>query len=112
MAQAAAPKEIIIYADDQGNEPFMDWLYGLKDKQTRKRIELRLLRLEQGNCGDWKALGEGGFELRLFFGSGYRIYFGEDKDNIVVLLCGGDKSSQSQDIEIAKSYWKVYKNHA
>lgn len=112
MAQAATPKEIIIYADDQGNEPFTDWLYGLRDKQTRKRIETRLLRLEQGNYGDCKMIGEGISELRLFFGPGYRIYFGEDQGNIVVLLCGGDKSSQPRDIETAKRYWKEYKDHA
>ena len=112
MAQAATPKEIIIYADDQGNEPFTDWLHGLGDKQVRKRIETRLLRLEQGNYGDCKAVGEGISELRLFFGPGYRVYFGEDKGNIVVLLCGGDKSSQARDIETAGNYWKEYKDHA
>jgi putative addiction module killer protein len=49
--------------------------------------------------------------LRLFFGPGYRVYFGEDARNIVILLCGGDKSTQNQDIETAKAYWKEYQEH-
>lgn len=112
MAQPIVPKEIIIYADANGTEPFTNWLYGLKDRQARKRIETRLLRLEQGNYGDCEPVGEGVSELRLFFGPGYRVYFGEDKENIVVLLCGGDKSSQSRDIATAKDYWKEHKSHA
>jgi len=55
-------------------------------------------------------LGQGVHELRLFFGAGYRIYFGEDGDKIVVILCGGDKSSQSKDIEFAQNCWKDYKD--
>jgi putative addiction module killer protein len=55
--------------------------------------------------------GEGVSELRLFFGSGYRVYFGEQDNQIVVLLCGGDKGSQGKDIEQAKTYWKEYLNH-
>ena len=65
--------------------------------------------MEDGNFGDHKGVGEGIFELRLFFGPGYRVYFAEDGDTIVLLLCGGDKSSQSRDIELAKQCWKDYK---
>ncbi|MEH1859547.1 MAG: type II toxin-antitoxin system RelE/ParE family toxin [Nostoc sp.] len=68
----------------------------------------RLRRLEQGNYGDVAPIGDGLSELRMFFGSGYRVYFGEDAENIVVVLCGGDKSTQNQDIEDAKAYWKEY----
>ncbi len=56
-------------------------------------------------------IGEGLSELRLFFEPGYRVYFGEDAGNIVVILCGGDKSSQGSDIENAKAYWQKYKTH-
>lgn len=59
-----------------------------------------------------KPIGEGLSELRLFFGSGYRVYFGEQEDCIVVLLCGGDKRSQPKDIKEAKTYWKEYLTHA
>lgn len=112
MAQAVTPKTVIIYADEAGTEPFTDWLEGLKDKQDRRRIQTRLLRLEQGNYGDCKPVGEGVSELRLFFGPGYRVYFGEEEENIVLLLCGGDKSSQTRDIEAAKTFWKEHKSHA
>jgi putative addiction module killer protein len=112
MAQAVTPKDVIFYADEAGKEPFADWLDELKDKQSRKRIETRLLRLEQGNYGDCKPVGDGVSELRMFFGPGYRVYFGEDTGNIIVLLCGGDKDSQTQDIETAKIYWKEYQSHA
>jgi len=101
---------MIIFADEAGREPFTEWLTALRDKQGRKRIESRLLRLEQGNYGDCEPVGEGVFELRMFFGPGYRVYFGEDAENIVVLLCGGDKNTQDHDIEAAKAYWKEYRH--
>lgn len=108
MAQMAKPKRVIVYAGAHGNEPFTDWLYGLRDIMGRKRILARVARLEQGNYGDCEPVGEGISELRMVFGPGYRVYFGEDANNIVVLLCGGDKGSQSQDIRDAKAYWKEY----
>ena len=110
MAQTAQSKQMIIFADETGREPFTEWLTALRDKQGRKRIESRLLRLEQGNYGDCEPVGEGVFELRMFFGPGYRVYFGEDAENIVVLLCGGDKNTQDRDIEAAKAYWKEYRH--
>lgn len=111
MAQAVTPKTVIVYADDQGEEPFMEWLNSLKDVQVRRRILARLRRVEQGNYGDSKHLQDGVFELRLFFGPGYRVYFGEDGDQIVVLLCGGDKSTQQKDIDAAMTYWQEYQSN-
>ena len=105
------PKEIVFYEDNQGNEPFHDWLEGLRDKQTRRRIINRISRMQGGNYGDVAPVGEGVSELRLFFGAGYRVYFGEDNQHIVVILCGGDKSTQSDDIARAKMYWKEYKSY-
>jgi putative addiction module killer protein len=104
------PKQIVFYADEDGNEPFQLWIDNLRDKQGRRRIINRLFRVQQGNYGDVEPIGEGLSELRLFFGLGYRVYFGEDTGNIVVILCGGDKDSQSRDIEDAKAYWKEYKS--
>ncbi|MEZ4511944.1 MAG: type II toxin-antitoxin system RelE/ParE family toxin [Chloroflexota bacterium] len=106
----AEPKTIIIYRDHNGNEPFNRWLNSLHDGATRRRILKRLLRLEQGQYGDYKPVGAGVNELRFFFGSGYRIYFGEDNNTIVVLLTGGDKDSQNRDIQQAHAYWQEYKN--
>ncbi len=88
------------------------WLDDLRDTRNRRRILSRLIRVEKGNYGDVEPIGEGLSELRLFFGAGYHVYFGEDAGNIVVILCGGDKDSQSQDIENAKAYWQEYKNNA
>ena len=111
MADATTPKRVIVYANDNGEEPFTDWLYGLRDVVGRRRILARVSRLQQGNYGDCEPVGEGVSELRMFFGSGYRIYFGEQGNDIVVLLSGGDKGSQSNDIQQAKVYWKEYLSH-
>lgn len=112
MDKQSFVKNIIVYQDPRGHEPFTAWLEGLRDAQVRRRILIRLRRVAQGNFGDVKALKGGVFELRLQFGSGYRIYFGEDGNTLVVLLLGGDKSSQYKDIELAKVYWMEYQSHA
>lgn len=112
MADRNSPKTVIFYRNAAGTEPFSDWLNRLRDSVARRRILTRLRRLEQGNYGDFKAIGSGVNELRFFFGAGYRVYFGEDGDTLVVLLCGGDKSSQRRDIEQAQAYWQEYKNNA
>lgn len=107
----AMPKRVIVYANDSAKEPFTEWLFGLRDVMGRKRILARISRLQQGNFGDFEQVGDGVNELRMFFGSGYRVYFGEHGTDIVVLLCGGDKGSQSKDIQQAKAYWKEYLSH-
>ncbi len=112
MAIDNSPKKVIIYQDASGKEPFTRWLKKLRDPSSRRRILKRLHRIESGNYGDNKSVGNGIRELRFFFGAGYRVYFGEDGDTLVILLCGGDKDSQNRDIEKAKNYWKEYKNHA
>lgn len=111
MIQAIQAKQIIIYADENGHEPYLNWIDNLKDKKNQQRIRARIRRLAEGLYGDCHSVGEGILELRMFFGSGYRVYFGEDTGNIVILLCGGDKDSQNQDVKNAKEYWKDYKNH-
>jgi len=65
--------------------------------------------MEQGNFGDYKSIGEGLYELRLHFGSGYRVYYGKIGDEIILLLAGGDKNTQKQDIQKARYYWRDYK---
>ena len=105
-------KQVIAYKDSIGKRPFTEWLNNLRDSKGKQRILQRLYRLEQGNYGDYKSVGEGVNELRLDFGPGYRIYFGIDGEDIVLLLCGGDKGSQQDDIRKAKVYWKEYNGHA
>ncbi|WP_245394948.1 type II toxin-antitoxin system RelE/ParE family toxin [methanotrophic endosymbiont of Bathymodiolus puteoserpentis (Logatchev)] len=82
---------------------FDNWLAGLKDAKTKARVLLRVRQVSQGNFGDHKSLGAGLFEMRFFFGSGYRIYYTVKNKQVVILLTGGDKSSQEKDIKKAKS---------
>ena len=98
-----------MYQTSGEREPFNEWLISIRDVETQARIRARLERLEDGNLGDCQSVGEGVFELRIHFGSGYRVYFGQVGNTIILLLCGGDKSSQRQDIERAKTYWLEYK---
>ena len=79
-------------------EVFDDWFESLKDKPTARRVQARIDRAEEGNFGDHKAVGEGVSEMRIHFGPGFRVYFTQRGMEIVILLSGGDKSSQTQDI--------------
>ncbi|RKU21643.1 addiction module protein [Candidatus Poribacteria bacterium] len=103
------PREIETYRTKNGREPFTEWFNAIQDTRTQTRIRGRLDRLEKGNFGDCASVGGGVFELRLHFGPGYRIYFGEMDRTIVLLLCGGDKSTQIRDIQRAKGYWLEHK---
>jgi putative addiction module killer protein len=87
-------------------EQFRDWLDGLRDRKARLRIDDRLRRLASGNAGDTKSVGGGVQELRLHFGPGYRIYYIWRDGVLIILLCGGDKSSQARDITKAKELAK------
>lgn len=104
MSQAT-PKRLLTYLTNQDVCPFDDWLDSLKDQRAVAQIQKRLIRVELGNLGDFKSVGEGVYELRIFYASGFRIYFGQQGSDIVILLCGGDKSTQSKDILLAKKYW-------
>ncbi len=81
---------------------FDTWLAALRDAGSRRRIVARIERIKQGNFGDYKSLGDSLYELRFFFGAGYRIYYTLQGNKVVFLLSGGDKSSQSRDIEKAR----------
>jgi len=109
MVKATEPKRLVVYQDAGGREPFTDWLNGLRDREGRRVVLKRLGRLEHGLYGDCKPVGDGVSEQRIFFGSGYRVYFGEEDGRIIILLCGGDKDSQKMDIKAAKAYWKEHK---
>jgi putative addiction module killer protein len=100
--------EILQYQALSGKKPFGEWLLSLNDRNVLARILTRLDRLQLGHFGDAKKISAGVWELRFFFGPGYRIYFGLDGRSIVILLCGGDKSSQAGDIRRAQEYWQDY----
>lgn len=99
--------EIRIYTQPDGQAPFKEWLESL-DPKAQQRIESRLSRFEEGNFGDHKAIEPGLFEARLFFGPGYRIYFARLGNTVVLLLAGGDKSSQRRDLRRARDYFNLY----
>lgn len=88
---------------------FDHWLASLRDRQARAKVLARILRLSLGNPGDVKSVGEGVLEMRIDHGPGYRVYFVQHGPVVVVLLCGGDKSTQDRDITQAKALaaqWK------
>lgn len=85
---------------------FTTWLAGLRDERARARILKRLDRAKDGNLGDVAPVGEGVSEMRIFYGPGYRVYFVQRGSELIVLLCGGDKSTQGADIEEAKALAK------
>ncbi len=99
------PQEIVLYISQDGSCPFTTWLNDLRDRQARAKIRKRLDRIELGNLGDVKPVGEGVMELRIHYGPGYRVYFSQAGSRIVLLLCGGDKKTQEKDILRAKQYW-------
>ena len=101
--------EIEIYETDKEKRPFELWLRSIKEIHTRAKIRLRLDRLRIGNFGDCKTISSGVCELRIHCGSGIRIYYGKIGNKVVLLLCGGDKSSQAKDIVKAKKYFEDYK---
>ena len=104
--------EIRKYRLSDGLAPFDRWIAKLKDGRAKARILVQLDRLSNGLPGDWKSVGEGVFELRIFEGKGYRVYFAREGKSIVILLCGGDKSTQGRDIKLAKAYWQAYRRQA
>jgi len=108
MIKISRIKELKIYITSTGKQPFVEWLESLKDKTIRYRIKERLDKVALGNMGDSKSVGNGVMEFRFNFGSGYRIYYGEEDNQIVLLLCGGDKATQHRDIKKAHSFWKDY----
>jgi len=100
------------YVTAAGKNPFRRWLHALRDVGARARIRVRLNRVRLGNFGDAKAVGGGVSELRIPYGPGYRVYFARAGSTVVLLLSGGDKSSQKRDIETAKEYWLDYQRRS
>lgn len=89
-------------------ENYSKWFGSLKDRNAKLRIDIRIRRLSLGNPGDVKAVGEGVSELRIDYGPGYRIYFTERGEQLILILVGGDKSSQPKDIAKAKEIAKEF----
>ena len=103
--------EVRQYRTQDGKVPVLEWLGRFRDRITRARITARLDRLTLGLRGDWRSVGGGVSELRIDYGPGYRVYFAQHANTVVILLCGGYKRTQAKDIEQAHAYWKDYKAH-
>jgi len=100
--------QIELYQRQNGTVPFRDWLHSLRDLQAVARIRARLTRIRAGNFGQARALGGGVSELKIDHGPGYRVYYAMSGRTVVLLLIGGDKSTQKRDIETATDYWREY----
>ena len=108
MTMQAFPYEIDYYKTAEGKTPFRDWLEKLRDVTGRAKIRIRLDRARLGNLGDHKQLADGVWELRIDSGSGYRVYFAKEGKRLILLLIGGDKSTQQRDIALAAGYLQDY----
>ena len=97
------------YVAANGKRPFAEWLCSLSDRDAAARVQIRLERLRLGNFGDVRSVGKGLSELRIDVGPGYRVYFMVEGQSIVVLLCGGDKTTQQKDIRRAREYLADYR---
>lgn len=102
---------IVEYVATDGRCPFKKWIDGFKDIQTKARIYRYVRSLSLGIFNNCKSVGEGVHELKIDFGAGYRVYFGNAGGTIVILLCGGSKRTQDKDIKLAQKYWAEYKKH-
>lgn len=83
-------------------QTFRDWLHGLRDAQARIRVQARIRRIADGNPGQFRTLKGGICEMKIDYGPGYRVYYTQRGDVLVILLCGGNKSTQQQDIKAAE----------
>ncbi len=101
--------EIRRYLTGSGKDVVGEWLAGLRDARARAKITARLARLEVGNLGDCKPVGEGVWELRIDWGPGYRVYYAMVGSAVILLLLGGDKRKQARDIRCAAEYLNDYK---
>ena len=102
--------EALFYETGDGRKPAQEWLENLKDIRGKAKIYARIRRCEAGNFGSYRELGEDLYELKEPFGAGYRVYFTiSRREEVVLLLLGGDKSTQTKDIEKARKYLYEYK---
>ena len=96
------------YLDARGRSPFAKWFNAL-DSPVAAKVTTALVRIEHGNFSTTKGVGAGVYECRIDFGPGYRIYFGKDGETVVILLAGGTKKRQNEDILAAQKQWNDYK---
>ena len=104
------PRTAIYFKDSQSRcEPAREWLDSLRDRVAQAAIYVRIARAESGNFGDHKSVGAGVMEMRVAVGPGYRLYYALDGQDVILLLFGGDKSTQAKDIRKAKDFWRSHR---
>jgi len=98
------------YADENGHEPFAVWYAALKDRKVKQAVDRRMIRAELGQFGDCKPCRDGVWELRIDLGPGWRVYYALAGKTVVLLLCGGSKRTQDNDIARACGYWQDWQH--
>ncbi|MGH6840483.1 MAG: type II toxin-antitoxin system RelE/ParE family toxin [Methylocella sp.] len=101
--------DVLEYVDRQGQSPISAWFNGL-DPAAAAKVTTAITRLSLGNISNVKGAGAGVFETKIDFGPGYRVYFGKDGERVVILLAGGTKQRQQEDIAAARERWRDYKD--
>ena len=97
------------YTNERGSSPYAEWLESVRDKRARAKVIMQVDRMESGLFGDSQSIGDGLSELRIHYGPGYRVYYCRENQDTFLVLCGGNKSTQSSDIKRAKAYWQEHK---
>ena len=103
----AVPQKVLFYTTQDKFCPFADWLKSCKDKKVLDNIRQRIIQLRKGNFGVYRNLTGDLYELKIYYGPGYRIYFAREDNETVLLLLGGTKRTQKRDIEKARNYLKA-----
>lgn len=106
------PLQLLYYQTRDGRMPFREWAIAIDDQVAHAALLARLARLRLGLFGDCRQVGAGVQEMRIDAGPGYRAYFASTSGGVVLLLCGGDKRSQSRDIRQSKIYWRDYEERS
>lgn len=111
--KSVAVYELQDYLTVEGRDPIQEWLSSLVDRTAKVRIAARIQRMAAGNFGSCRPLSEGVWELKIDHGPGYRIYYARSGNRVILLLCGGDKRRQHDDVQTAVQYWKdwQWRNH-
>ena len=107
--RVVTPRTVENYVTQSGVDVFQAWLDGLKDTRAQILVDKTIAKIRLGNLGDHKSIGEGVQEIRLDYGPGYRLYFAEHGNTLIILLCGGTKKRQQDDITQAKLFWNDWK---
>lgn len=109
MNMDVQPRAVHVYVNRSGASPVEQWLDSLRDRTARARVVAGIDRLRLGNLGQTRSLGGALCELKIAYGPGYRVYFAHAGPVLILLLCGGDKSTQVSDIFRARQFWQDYR---